>query len=544
MENNNENIQTEQTNETVQQGVTNQPSVAAQPEQQPVSPQPVQQGQPQTVQPQPVQPEQPQPAQPPVTPPTENNGAQSTEPVVEPEKKGNKKIIGIVAGVLILICAAVLLLPKLLLTDKVIVDQGVKTVFEAARESLKIAKENSLDYDIEKDIIGLDGTVKINSDYKDSEIDLTKLKNYKLSYEAAISKKDNKASGGVSLTNGKENIEANAMIKGKDVFISLGDLYNKTIKTETETEIKDIEVSNITTEDIELVLNKTESVIREKVKDAKIESESVTKEINGKKGKFDRVSYKVDTAAYVKSVLEAYQSDEEVLDSLAKMSNNTKKEVKETIKKLLDSLKDAEKEEITINIYTSGLIPSSKEIEILIDKDDSMVIDIDGDVYKYKLKADNKEVASGTYNKDKREFTLNVKEETTKVDVKLTAKTNNKLVGNVSIKSDSTNITFDFEQNTKVNKKTANSNFKGTLNYKAGEEKFKFDIEVDTNATVGAKVKNVSEANTIAADQISEAETNDIYTKLYGKINNILKDIVPNYDMNEMANSSLFKKIA
>lgn len=515
MENNNENIQTEQTNEpvqqeTTQQEVNTQPSVT------------------------------PQPEQPPVTPPTGNSETQSMEPIVEPEKTGNKKIIGIVIGVLVLICAAVLLLPKLLLNNQVIVDQGVKTVFQAARESLKLAKENSLNSNFEKDIIGLDGTVKINSDYKDSEIDLTKLKNYKLSYDAVISKKDNKASAGVSLTNGKDNIDVKAMMSGKNVFVDLGDLYNKTIKAETDMEVKDLEMSSVTTEDIEVLLNKTESVIREKTKAEKIESESVSKEINGKKGKFNKVSYKIDTNSYAKALLEAYQSDEEVIDVLTRISNSTEKEVKDALKDLLDSLKDAEKEELTINIYTSGLIPKTKEIEVEVDKDNSLVIDVDGDVYNYIIKADKEDVASGTYDKNKREFTLKMDEDSTKVDMTVTAKTNNKLVGNVSIKADTESITFDFEQNTKVNKKSVNSNFKGTFNYKGDNQKFKFDIEVDTNATIGAKVKEVSEENAVTAEQISEEEMNGIYTKLYGKLTNIMKDIVPNYDM---SSNSLLRKV-
>lgn len=513
MENNNENVQTEQTNEPVQQEVNTQPSV---------TPQPVQPEQPAAT-PQPVQPEQP-----PVTPPAQNSETQSMEPIVEPEKKGNKKVIGIVLGVVVLIVAAALLLPKLLLTNNTLIDQGLKSVFTQARKTLDEVSKKSLNYNFEKDAIGIDGTVSFTSDYKDAEVDLTKLKDYKLSYEMVADKKNNKASAGFKLDKDKNIFDVNAMMNGKNVFVTLGDMYNKTLTFESEQELKDLEMSSITTDDIKLLVSKTEEVIREQTKQEKVEDKTVEKEINGKKGKYKQMSYKIDVNAYSKKLIEAYKSDSEVVDVLARLSNSTEKEIRDSLKELSDTLNDAEKEEVTVNVYTSGLIPKTKEVEIIED-DESVVIDIDNNLYTYKIMSKKEELATGTYDMDKREIKFNMDQDGVAVDATITAKSDNKLVGVVNIKEEDTSLKLDFEENTKISGKKASSSLKANIDYKAGEEKFSFGINADTNVTIGSKVKDIKEENAVKAEEISEAEMNALYTKLLEKVGGILVDVAPGY---------------
>lgn len=471
------------------------------------------------------------PVQPEVTPveqnPVEESKTESMEPIIDTPKKGKGLLIGIVIGVIVL-AGLGFLLTKVFLNSKTIIDQGLKSAFTEARKSLDEINSKSLSYNFEKDSIGIDGTITFTSDYKNSEVDLTKLKDYKLSYNVVADKKNNKASVGFKIDKDKNIFDINAMMNGKNVFVTLGDMYDKTLTFETEQELKDLEMSSITTEDIKLLVSKTETVIREQTKQETVEEKTVTKEIDGKKGKYKQLSYKIDANTYMKKLIEAYQSDDEVVDVLARMSNNTEKEIRETLKEQLDNLKEAEKEEVTINIYTSGLIPQTKEIEIAEDND-SIIIDIDNNLYKYKLLEDKKTLASGTYDKDKREFKLNVDEEGLTVDATVTAKSDNKLVGTVNMKEADTELALDFEETTKVKGKTASSTFEATIDFKSGDKKFNLGVTADTNVAIGSKVKDIKEEGAVKSDEISEAEMNALYTKLLEKVGTIMNDIAPNY---------------
>lgn len=470
--------------------------------------------------------EQPAPE---VNPMPESN-PDGMEPIDEEKPKSKKGvIIGCVIGCLVLVGLIVgVLIPNVLLNKKNIVNQGIATVFKGARKTLEKADKNMLKYNLDNDILGVEGSVSFDSDYKNSEIDLTKLKNYKISYNGVIDKKGNRAVAGLKLDGSKNILSLNAMMKEKNVYINLGDLFNKTIVTQTEQEIKDLEISSITTSDIELLVNKTETVLKENTKDENITKEKVEKEINGKKGSYQKVSYKVDVNDYAKKLLEAYNSDEEVIDVLARLSNQKESDIKELLKQSADSLKDADKEEMTVNIYLEGLMAKTKEIEI-ISGEDSIIIDKDNDIYKYRLTESNKDLVTGTYDSKKQEFTMHYDESGMKFDAVLTMTGDNSMKGNVTIKSGEMNVNVDYETTNKITKTTEDSTVKATVNYQEGSEKINFSVNLNTKVTVGAKVEELDTSNVVPADQISDENMTALYGQLMSRLEPVLKEIAPSY---------------
>ena len=452
------------------------------------------------------------------------------EPIVDDKPKSKKGvIIGCVIGCLVLVGLIVgVLVPNVLLSKKNIINQGIATVFKGARKTLDVADKNMLKYNLDSDVLGLEGSVSFDSDYKNAEVDLTKLKNYKITYNGVIDKKGNRAVAGVKLDGSKNILSLNAMMKEKNVYINLGDLFGKTIVTQTEQEIKDLEISSITVGDIELLVNKTETVLKENTKDENITKEKVEKEINGKKGSYQKVSYKVDVNDYAKKLLEAYKADEEVIDVLARLSNQKESDIKELLNQALDSLKDAEKEEMTVNIYLEGLMAKTKEIEI-ISGEESIIIDKDNDIYKYRLTESNKDLVTGSYDSKKQEFTMNYDESGVKFDVTLTVTGDNSMKGNVTIKSGEMNATVDYDMTTKLTKTTEESTVKATVNYQEGSEKINFSVNSNTKVTVGAKVEELDTSNVVPADQISDENMTALYGQLMSKLEPVLKDIVPSY---------------
>ena len=445
--------------------------------------------------------------------------------------KDNKKVITI-GAIIIVILVVLFLLQSVFLNKKAIVEKEISVAFKEGRKVIDQMKKNTLDYDIEKNSLGIEGDISIDSDYKDSEIDLTKLKNYKLTYSGTLDKKGNKGSANLKLSESKDIFDLNASMKGKVLYINLGDLYNKILKTETSKEIKDFETSSITIDDIELIYNKTEKVVKESTKEDNITKENVEKEINGKKGKYQKISYKVDFNYYEEKVLESYKNDDKVLDILARMSNNTKKEMKKELEREIKDLKEREKTEVTVNLYTTGLFNSVKEIEIG-EEEEKIIIDVEKSLYKYKIVSNKKEIASGIYDSNKREYTIESGDKDNKFSASMTMKNDNHLVGNISYKAYESEIKASFDFNNKISKKESKIVAKVVVNYKEGNQNFKFNVNTNQKLTVGSKVNDISDANAVDVEQLSEQDLQDIYSKAINKLDTITKEISSNFSLSD-----------
>ena len=177
--------------------------------------------------------------------PTNMEQTQPMEPILDPkdQKSSNKIMIPIILAVAALAIAGIILIPKLFMSNKKVLENEITTIFASAKETLKNSEKNVLEYDLEKDSLGINGSLTIDSNYKDGDIDLSKLKNYKITYQGAIDKKSNEASAQIGLTKESKNlIDFAGYINGKKVLISLGDIYDKGLTTELEKEIKELEL--------------------------------------------------------------------------------------------------------------------------------------------------------------------------------------------------------------------------------------------------------------------------------------------------------------
>ena len=468
----------------------------------------------------------------------------SMKPVTEGNGESNEanvKLVGLIVGLVLLaiVILGVFVLPKVLFNKKAVVKQEVNTVFEQARKIMKTVDENSLKYDLEKDVVGLEGEVTFSSNYKAEGMDLTKLKNYKITYNGAISKKDNKASVGFKLANKEPVFDVKGMLDAKKLYLDLGDLSKATLYTNTNFEVKDLEVSSVTYEDVKVVLDKTENTIKDNVKDSEISQESVEKEVNGKKGKFQKTAYKIDVNAYTQKVLEAYKSDSEVIDVLARMTNKTEKEVKKSLDDGIKSAKDGEKTEMTINLYTAGIIPKTKEVEVIQDKA-KLVIDVDGTTYKYKLLSGEEEVASGTYDTNSQKFTLEAKADKNSLNAEVNLKDKENITGSMSYEEASTKTKFDakFSWKNKVGTKECSNSIKVDLNYQVDKQKMDLTINTSNKLSVGAKVNEINKANAVDMEQLPDESVTALYTQVMTKLGTVLNDIMPGYASSMMQSNA------
>ena len=470
----------------------------------------------------------------------QNEVEETTSNEVEKEVNVPKKkspILPIVAGVVVVCLLCYFLLSSLLVSNVKVVKGEVKALFKEAKKSVELANKNVLPYDLEKDALGVKGTISVKSDYKGNGVDLSKLENYKITYNGVFDKKDNKASAEITLNDKKAILDLKTYIKGKNVLFDLGDLYNKRISTELDKEIKDLETTkSLNIDDLEKIIVKTEKVTLDYVNKDNITSEKVEKEINGKKAKYKKVSYKIDVNDYSKELLTAYKEDEEIVEILANVSNKDKSDIKDELGDSISDLKEADSETMVVDLYLKG--KKAKEVVIHEDGEDDigLIIDIDGNLYKFSFKENaDEELFSGEYNKKDRIFTLEAKENDSKFNVELDVKSDNKITGTFRIKSDEVNVKANLDWKTKVKKKSQTTDLVVDLDMEFGEESLKATITNSNDIIRNAKVEEINDKTPVRYDTITEDELMSIYSKFMEKMQPIINEIAPS-----MNSSSLF----
>ena len=165
---------------------------------------------------------------------------------VAPKKKNFLVPILIIAGVLLvgIIVGAIFLLPNLMFSGKKAIDNEITEIFSKTKNTLIDSEKYVMNYDLDKESLGFEGTLSIESDYKDDTYDFTKLKDYKLNYSGVIDKKENAASGVVTLSKNSTDLATmDGYITGKDMYVYMKEIFKKTIHMESDSEIKDLEFS-------------------------------------------------------------------------------------------------------------------------------------------------------------------------------------------------------------------------------------------------------------------------------------------------------------
>ena len=449
----------------------------------------------------------------------------------KPKKGKTGLIIGIVVVVLILLGAlAFFLVNAFMLNEKKVVEKEINLVFDGLHKTFDEAKANSISYDLDKESIGMEGNLSFSSDYKDDEIDLSKLDKYKFTYKGVLDKKNNKASGNISLNGDEKILSLDAYITGKDLYLKSTDIYNKTITTKLDKEIKDLDSTNIDLDDIEKIITKTEKVTKNTIQKNNISKETVEKEINGTKKKVTKVTYELDTNQYATDLLKGYRDDEEIVQILSDILDKKKYEMEKDLDDAISDLEESnEKSKMTINTYLSGLTNKIVEIE-LVEEDSNIIIDIDEDVYKYKMYVDNEEVIRGEYDAKNASFTAYMDADGTKLNIEVKKEKNNKYTGTIEMEADGEEVKIDYDFSNTVKKNNQKTDFNLKVSYNDGETNVSASIKGDLSISKNVKVDEIPTNDAKTVDAIDENEIVTIYDNLSKKLTKVIKDIYPAYD--------------
>lgn len=447
-----------------------------------------------------------------------------------PKKKGGFPVIGIVIGLVVLVFLGALgfvIFSKVLLNNKKIVEMEVSTVFKNIKEFYKEAEKSQLKIDADKDAIGFEGNLKVDSNYKANGIDLTKLKDYEINYNGVLDKKGNELSAAFQLSNSKNIIDL-ALYGEKDkMYIDLKDLYKKVIEMDLDSEIKDIKITEVDSKDIEKIIDKTEKTTKEYIDGKDITKKKEKKKINGVEKNYTTIIYRMDTNKYLKKVLESYRYDEDILEILANLTNQKKFEVEKQIKDLENNLDDyTDNTEVEVKTYIDGLIPSVKAVEFE-SEGSSILIEYVKDKAIITGTVEGKKAFYGDYDYKTKELVLDSEVDGTKGNITLKLNDINNIKGSFTWKMSGVKLGVDLESLITVKRNVQTSEMKINVTYNAGSENFKANIISKMELSKKAEVEKVDTKNTIKTDEMTDSDINSIMSKFYQKVGTVVTDVAP-----------------
>lgn len=456
------------------------------------------------------------------------------EEEVENKKKIPKALI-ICIGVLALLGVLFFIYNITFQNKKVIVQKEVTTIFDTFIGAIKEIDNKKLDIDFDKDKVGVEGTLNVSSNFKSTEMDLSKLKDYSLKYNGVLDKNNNKLSGTISLNkNNSKLLSADAYINGKTLLFQSAELYNKIMKTTMDKELKEYDFNQtLETENITKLLEKTKNIVKNSINDKNITKSSVTKEINGKKQSVNKVSYRLDLNQLEKDIMNGYLKDEECLKLLSNISGEEVKDIKELINESLKYYGD-EKVEILVDAYTDKLTSSLKLLEIvkeLGDANNSIVFAItkNSDNYKFSLKAANQELLTGSYDKKKEELKVETSSYGMRLEIVLREEKEESYYLSLNMSAENNRLSVEAKIDNNKTKESLENNTKVSINADIDGEKINADITSTYKISKSGTIKELNEASAIDMESIPDEDYDVIEGNLLEKVQKIIMDIMPGY---------------
>lgn len=321
---------------------------------------------------------------------SEENKFTATQEEFEKPKQGKKSIFIIIALLVVMIAIVGAYLLRLN-QSRYIFDKKINQYFSTSEKvNYNTMKVNA---DLSLSVNGVDADVQ----------ELGELVNdAKISINAEVDQETQEEIVGLKLTkNEKELLGINAKleIKTDDMYMNLGELFDKTIKMKIS-EVYDADVSMFTTENVN---PKASSIVMKELK-AQLKDEYFSKEkVNIENENLIKNTMELpleDVAAIIQNICENLSDNEEFLNYF-----ENPEEIKESLQDISDEADTyifEEDEYLTIDVYTKGFMKEIVRVDVSMD--------IEGDNYQmaftklseteysYKLYVDDEEQLSGKIN--------------------------------------------------------------------------------------------------------------------------------------------------
>ena len=438
--------------------------------------------------------------------------------VVNDMKSSLSKKLSII-GVLLIVIGVVLSFVDNL-SPKTIIKHEINKTFEALKTEIKNINNTDFKYDFEKDALGINGKLAIETSISSSSSTTPIVSNYEFSYNGAIDQKGNNANLNLLLNSANQNIlDVKGYIEGNILKLDTGDIYDKVISFGLSKELKDYNFNSFNTDNYVLLLDKTRDLTEKFIDEQK--------EITTKVGKETKSIYTIKENDFYVYLYNGYLNDKEVLNVLSNIKGET---VEETRKSLTREIEYQKKEEYSdkyvISVVKEGLACKGIEIEIhsplyFDNKEEVTTVSItpDKDVYKFVISTDGKKIGNGEFSIAKKELTYESDSEFDYSKMSLswndeTFKLNYSLSGKEY--SDKGSIDLVVKTKTTDTGRTINVNL--DFETMIGDEVETMKINSENTISKNAKVVPLESAKSIvSSNEITEPETTAIMNKIKEK---------------------------
>lgn len=183
----------------------------------------------------------------------------------------------------------------------------------------------------------------------------------------------------------KNVIDVDAFYTDSKLYVDLKDLFDKTLYTDVEVDDEEV---NVTVDDVQVLYTEVSAAVKKALKEGLYTQEST--ELNGSKVTKNVLTINNDNReAIVKAAVDYLKSSDKFLETVAKISKETKEEVKADLEEDLEF--DKLENDIKVAVYTKGLTNRVVKFAVETDKEIISVTEVKKNNYDFVIKDDDSE---------------------------------------------------------------------------------------------------------------------------------------------------------
>lgn len=312
-----------------------------------------------------------------------NNNSLNNQNVVQEENGKKKNILPFVIGGI-----AILLVLILVIVFVVVANPSAMSVFKSNTNKLSKTLSNNLSGKYDSVTTNLEVTPKIsNTGSSDIEKVINKV-NFKLSTATDYKNKkfDYKIAANYN-NNSLINVEA---VYDKDMYLSLGDLYSKSIKVSDDS-FSDV-FKKTGDENTKIVIEKITNAFNKSLKKEYFSKSKEKINVNGKSINAKVYTMKMtddNVKKILKSMTETLKNDDKFIEAASKVFDESKSSIKNSLNledyssSLIPSGKN-----VSISIYTKGLFNKFVKLKLSYDDSSYEFTSLDNDNYNFVMSED------------------------------------------------------------------------------------------------------------------------------------------------------------
>lgn len=312
-----------------------------------------------------------------------NNNSLNNQNVVQEENGKKKNILPFVIGGI-----AILLVLILVIVFVVVANPSAMSVFKSNTNKLSKTLSNNLSGKYDSVTTNLEVTPKIsNTGSSDIEKVINKV-NFKLSTATDYKNKkfDYKIAANYN-NNSLINVEA---VYDKDMYLSLGDLYSKSIKVSDDS-FSDV-FKKTGDENTKIVIEKITNAFNKSLKKEYFSKSKEKINVNGKSINAKVYTMKMtddNVKEILKSMTETLKNDDKFIEAASKVFDESKSSIKNSLNledyssSLIPSGKN-----VSISIYTKGLFNKFVKLKLSYDDSSYEFTSLDNDNYNFVMSED------------------------------------------------------------------------------------------------------------------------------------------------------------